>query len=191
MCHELYQTGTILPLAHNCSTLELSQAIHLYGFSRIRNGIPGAPVPKVRVRGPQLRHPDLEYQMGNSPLATISLRASLCAATLFLFLPSSHAQTAGDLSGRYQCVQVRVQHKVQPCTAAPLILKNDGRFELRGWEGSYLVSGEWVELSDTLQKTRARIEPGHKIALRYSGKKGLVEMIYERRVAELGKTSLS
>jgi len=77
------------------------------------------------------------------------------------------------------------------CNAAPLILKNDGRFELRGWEGSYLVKGEWVELSDSLLKTRAKIEPGHKIVLRYYGKHGLVEVTYERRVVELGKTALS
>ena len=81
--------------------------------------------------------------------------------------------------------------KVIPCTAAPLILKNDGRFELRGWEGSYLVNGQWVELSDSLIKAKARIEPGHKIVLRYYGKHGLVEMTFERRVAELGKTALS
>ncbi len=38
---------------------------------------------------------------------------------------------------------------------------------------------------------RAKIEPGHKIVLRYYGKHGLVEMTYERRVAEMGKTALS
>jgi len=70
-------------------------------------------------------------------------------------------------------------------------LKNDGHFELRGWEGSYFVSGGWVELSDSLIKTRAKIEPGYKIVLRYYGKHGLVEMTYERRVAETGKTALS
>jgi hypothetical protein len=102
---------------------------------------------------------------------------------------SASAQTS-DLSGRYKCVQVKQKGKAAPCDAAPLILKHDGRFELRGWEGSYLVSGEWVELSDSLLKTRAKIAPGHKIVLRYYGKAGLVEMIYERRVAELGKTSL-
>jgi hypothetical protein len=95
-----------------------------------------------------------------------------------------------DVSGRYQCAQVKVNGKVAPCKAAPLILKNDGRFELRGWEGSYMVNGQWVELSGSLVKTRAKIEPGHKIVLRYYGKHGLVEMIYERRVAELGKTAL-
>jgi len=112
------------------------------------------------------------------------------AAALFLLMPSSPAQTV-DVSGRYQCEKAKVHGKEIPCNAAPLILKNDGRFELRGWEGSYLVKGEWVELSDSLLKTRAKIEPGHKIVLRYYGKHGLVEVIYERRVAELGKTALS
>jgi hypothetical protein len=70
-------------------------------------------------------------------------------------------------------------------------LKNDGHFELRGWEGSYLVEGQWVELSDSLTKARAKIAPGHKIVLRYYGKHGWTEMTFERRVAEMGKTSLS
>jgi len=33
---------------------------------------------------------------------------------------------------------------------------------------------EWVELSDSLIKAKAKIEPGHKIVLRYYGKHGLV-----------------
>jgi hypothetical protein len=113
------------------------------------------------------------------------------AVAFVLFLANqSQAQTV-NVSGRYQCAEAKVRGKVVPCKAAPLILKNDGRFELRGWEGSYMVNGGWVELSDSLIKTRAKIEPGHKIVLRYYGKHGLVEMTYERRVAEMGKTALS
>jgi hypothetical protein len=128
--------------------------------------------------------------MGYGRVALSLVRIFAAAAVLFLFLPTSHAQTV-DLSGRYQCAQAKMHGKVIPCTAAPLILKNDGRFELRGWEGSYLVNGEWVELSDSLIRAKAKIEPGHKIVLRYYGKHGLVEMTFERRVAELGKTALS
>jgi hypothetical protein len=128
--------------------------------------------------------------MGLRPVGLSACRCLAFAALLFLAIPSTPAQTA-DLSGRYQCAEVKMNGKVIPCTAAPLILKNDGRFELRGWEGSYLVNGEWVELTDSLIKTRAKIEPGHKIVLRYYGKHGLVQMTYERRVAELGKTALS
>lgn len=105
-------------------------------------------------------------------------------------LPSASAQSL-DVSGRYQCAEAKVRGKLVPCTAAPLTLKNDGKFELRGWEGSYLVNGQWVELTDSVVKSRAKIEPGHKIVFRYHGKHGWCEMIYERRLAELGKTSLS
>jgi hypothetical protein len=128
--------------------------------------------------------------MGDLRAALRLARFLALAAMLFPALPISHAQTV-DLSGRYQCAQAKMHGKEIPCTAAPLILKNDGRFELRGWEGSYLVNGEWVELSDSLIKAKAKIKPGHKIVLRYYGKHGLVEMTYVRRVAELGKTALS
>ena len=121
------------------------------------------------------------------------LRACFCLKlmwTILLMAPACKAQTL-DLSGSYECTQVKVEGRVAGCSAAPLILKTDGRFELRGWEGTYLVDGQWVQLSDTLTKARARIEPGHKIVLRFYGKKGWAEMTYERRVAELGKKSLS
>jgi len=110
---------------------------------------------------------------------------------LGLVTPSQSRAQVLDVSGRYQCAEAKVRGKVVPCTAAPLTLKNDGKFELRGWEGSYLVNGQWVELSDSAVRSRAKIEPGHKIVFRYRGKHGWCEMTYERRVAELGKTSLS
>lgn len=128
--------------------------------------------------------------MGSVRVARNPLRFLAFAALLLLMTPASPAQGT-DVSGRYQCIQVKIKGKVIVCNAAPLILKNDGKFELRGWEGSYQVTGTWVELSDSLIKTRAKIEPGHKIVLRYYGKHGFVEMTYERRVVELGKTALS
>lgn len=149
-----------------------------------------APVLRARDRRPQRSGLDVEIPMGHIRVARSLLRILPLSAALFLAPPSSHAQTV-DVSGRYECAQAKVRGKVIACKAAPLILKNDGHFELRGWEGSYLVNGEWVELSDSLIKARAKIEPGHKIVLRYYGKHGLVEMTYERRVVELGKTSLS
>ena len=128
--------------------------------------------------------------MGPVQLAR-SLRRFLPLVILWLVLtPASPAQ-GSNVSGRYQCIQAKMKGKVIACNAAPLILKTDGHFELRGWEGNYLVNGQWVELSDSLIKTRAKIEPGHKIVLRCHGKHGFVEMTYERRVVELGKTALA
>jgi hypothetical protein len=141
------------------------------------------------MRRPQPSDLDVEMPMGVR-IAQSLRRVWPLAVLLFALAPACPAETT-DVSGRYQCTQAKVQGKVIACKAAPLILKNDGHFELRGWEGNYLVSGQWVELSDSLIKTRAKIQPGHKILLRYHGKHGLVEVIYERRVAELGKTALS
>jgi hypothetical protein len=95
-----------------------------------------------------------------------------------------------DISGEYECTEARVAGKSAPCRVAQLSLRSDGRFELAGREGEYLVTGNWVELTGTLLKSRAKIEAGHKIVFRFYNKKGLCEMIYERRVAELGKTKL-
>ncbi|HSY32068.1 MAG TPA: hypothetical protein VLA42_08775, partial [Verrucomicrobiae bacterium] len=103
--------------------------------------------------------------MGLERVAQSFLRYVSFSVLCMVVNPSAKAQTV-DVSGSYQCTQAMVQGKVIACTAAPLILKNDGRFELRGWEGSYLVDGQWVTLSDSLTKARAKIVPGHKIVLR-------------------------
>jgi hypothetical protein len=127
--------------------------------------------------------------MKDNPFALNVIRSASLAALSLLALPAVHAQTV-NVSGRYQCASAKVQGRVVPCKAAPLTLRNDGKFELRGWEGNYNVTGSWVELSDTIVRSRAKIEPGHKIVFRYYGKHGWCEMVYERRLAELGKTSL-
>ena len=101
----------------------------------------------------------------------------------------ARAQTT-DVSGEYECTETKVAGKSVPCKAAQLILKSDGHFEVQGREGVYLVAGSWVELTGAILKSRAKIEAGHKIVFRFYTKKGLCEMIYERRVAELGKTKL-
>ena len=103
--------------------------------------------------------------------------------------PKSRAQS-DDVAGQYVCSEARVAGKSVPCTAPPLSLKSDGKFELQGREGSYLVSGNWVELNGTVLKSRAKREAGHKIVFRFTNSKGACEMIYERRVAEMGKTKL-
>ena len=125
------------------------------------------------------------------PTLALKVSCTLGAFIVCLAIPAGSSAQVVDVSGRYRCAQAKVRGKIVPCTAAPLTLKNDGKFELRGWEGSYLVNGEWVELSDSSVRSRAKIEPGHKIVFRYRGKHGWCEMTYERRLAELGKTSLS
>ena len=124
------------------------------------------------------------------PALALKVSCIVGLLSVYFLLPVAGTAQTIDVSGRYECAHAKVGGKVVPCAAAPLTLK-DGKFELRGWEGSYLVNGEWVELTDSVVKSRAKIAAGHKIVFRYHGKHGWCEMIFERRLAELGKTSLS
>src|SRR6516164_641701 len=120
--------------------------------------------------------------------AKMAVRGGVAARLLFC-AATAKAQSA-NVTGAYECTEARVAGKPLPCKSAPLSLKSDGRFELQGREGQYLVTGNWVELNGAVLKSRAKIEAGHKIVFRFYNKKRLCEMIYERRVAELGKTKL-
>jgi hypothetical protein len=116
----------------------------------------------------------------------------LAAAGLCVMLWAGRAAgQAKEVAGEYVCAEAHVAGKTVPCKAAPLTLKSDGRFELQGREGEYLVNGNWVELHGAVLKSRAKIEAGHRIVFRFYNKQGLCEMIYERRVAELGTAQLS
>jgi len=117
-------------------------------------------------------------------------RCAGIAACLLLLATVALAEQK-QVAGEYVCVEARVAGKTVPCKAAPLSLKTDGKFELEGREGEYLVTGGWVELNGKVLKSRAKIEAGHRIVFRFYNKKGLCEIFYERRVVELGKTELS
>ena len=107
---------------------------------------------------------------------------------LLSLAPVSQAQT--EVSGRYKCTEMKLKGKAAPCAGAPLILKKDGRFEIRGREGDYSVRGDWLLLNDREKTSRARIVPGHRLVFQYPCGQGKCEVIFERRVADLGKNSL-
>ena len=119
-------------------------------------------------------------------------KAFAVAGMLCMYGSAARAQTPtrAMLAGQYACAEARMRGKSVPCKAAPLSLKTDGKFELQGREGEYLINGKWVELDGAAVKSRASIEPGHKIVFRFYTRKGLCEIIYERRLAELGQTRL-
>ena len=96
------------------------------------------------------------------------MHLTVFAGLSLVLLPSSHSQTL-NVSGRYQCATAKVQGKSVPCSAAPLILKGDGHFELRGWEGNYLVSGEWVELSDSVVRSAPRSNQAIRLCFGIAG----------------------
>lgn len=125
------------------------------------------------------------------PLGVVQKLVGVAALATLIFLCARNAAAqTNQVAGEYVCTETHVAGKVLPCNAAPLNLKSDGKFELQGREGEYLVNGNWVELNGAVLKSRAKIEAGYKIVFRFYNKKGLCEMIYERRVADLGKTQL-
>jgi hypothetical protein len=129
----------------------------------------------------------------STSLAKNAVLAMSAGLLLLAFAPLGRAQSEikEDVAGQYVCTEARVAGKTMTCTAAPLSLKSDGKFELQGREGEYLVNGHWVELNGAVLKSRAKIEAGHKIVFRFRNKKGACVLVFERRVAELGKTNLS
>src|SRR5207302_8402960 len=112
------------------------------------------------MRRPQPSDLDVEMPMGVR-IAQSLRRVWPLAVLLFALAPACPAETP-DVSGRYQCTQAKVQGKGIACKAAPLILSNDGHFELPGGAGNYVVRWQWVGLSDRRIQTRARIQPGQK-----------------------------
>jgi len=109
--------------------------------------------------------------------------------SLFLQAPCSHAQAR--VAGRYQCVSAKVRGKAVPCKSRPLILTEDGRYEIHGREGNYVVIGKWLMLADKKESPRAKIAPGHRILFQFPCGKGICEMTFQRRTTALGKTFLS
>ena len=118
-------------------------------------------------------------------------RLILAAAFCLLACAGKASSQTKQIAGQYVCTEAHVAGKSVPCKTPPLCRKSDGKFELQGREGEYLVSGHWVELKGDVVKSRAKIESGHRIVFRFHNKRGWCEMVYERRVAELGKTKLS
>ena len=115
-----------------------------------------------------------------------------CCLGFFLilcFVPASRAQT--EVSGRYKCTEAKVNGKSVPCHSAPLILKDDGRYEIHGREGNYQITGKWLVLSERVKHARGKMAPGHRIIFQYMCGHGSCEVTFERRTADLGKTSLS
>src|SRR3977135_4737664 len=99
----------------------------------------------ARDRRPQRSDLDVEIPMRYARVGLTLARCTATVALMLFLIPQSKAQTV-DVSGRYQCAQAKVRGKVIPCKAAPLILTNDARFELSGWEGSYRGTGQWGEI---------------------------------------------
>lgn len=120
----------------------------------------------------------------------LTILLGLGALGLFLFFsPSARAQSR--IAGSYHCSHARIEGKSTKCTSPPLILNEDGSYQLLGKEGRYSVKGQWLYLDHTSRQRKGQLQPGYRIAFQYRDNGKNCEIIFERHRVDLGKTSLS
>jgi hypothetical protein len=70
--------------------------------------------------------------------------------------------------GKYRCVTLEVDHHAAPCQSPPLILGNDGSYQIWGERGTYeVVDGEWLRLSHSKRRGMGHFENVHEIVFEY------------------------
>ena len=82
--------------------------------------------------------------------------------------PSARAQD--KYAGQYRCVRLEFQKQSAPCQSPPLLLDEDGSYEIWGEHGTYeVVQGQWLVLSHSKRRG-----VGHVVSP--------VEIVFEYRV---------
>jgi hypothetical protein len=90
--------------------------------------------------------------------------ASLLIAAFALVSPAK----AQPLDGNYQCVRLEFQGRSAPCQSPPLILNQDGSYEIWGERGTYeVVQGHWLVLSHSKRRGLGHFVNSHDIVFEY------------------------
>jgi len=78
------------------------------------------------------------------------------------------AQERGRLAGKYRCVSLEMEGKSAPCGSPPLVLNEDGSYQIWGEEGSYeLVQGRWLVLEHSQRRGLGQIVNTREIVFEY------------------------
>ena len=74
----------------------------------------------------------------------------------------------GRLAGKYRCVNLELDEKTAPCDSPPLVLHEDGSYQIWGEEGSYeLVQGRWLILEHSQRRGLGKIVSPREIVFEY------------------------
>lgn len=74
----------------------------------------------------------------------------------------------GQLAGKYRCVKLELEQKTAPCDSPPLVLHEDGSYQIWGEEGSYeLVQGRWLVLEHSQRRGLGKIVSPREIVFEY------------------------
>lgn len=78
------------------------------------------------------------------------------------------AQDRWRFAGRYRCVRLEMDQKSAPCVSPPLVLNEDGSYQIWGEEGSYeLVQGKWLILEHSERRGLGKIVNAREIVFEY------------------------
>jgi hypothetical protein len=78
------------------------------------------------------------------------------------------AQERGRFAGKYRCVRLEMDGKSAPCASPPLVLNEDGSYQIWGEEGSYeLVQGRWLLLEHSMRRGLGQIVSAREIVFEY------------------------
>jgi hypothetical protein len=78
------------------------------------------------------------------------------------------AEERGQYAGKYRCVRLEMDQKTAPCQSPPLVLNEDGSYQIWGEEGSYeLVQGRWLVLEHSQRRGLGRIVNAREIVFEY------------------------
>jgi hypothetical protein len=78
-------------------------------------------------------------------------------------------QERGRFAGTYRCVELQMGDKSAPCQSPPLVLNEDGSYQIWGEEGSYeLVQGRWLILEHSQRRGMGHIVNAREIIFEYS-----------------------
>jgi hypothetical protein len=74
----------------------------------------------------------------------------------------------GRFAGKYRCVSLEMDQKSAPCQSPPLVLNEDGSYQIWGEEGSYeLVQGKWLILEHSQRRGLGQIVSAREIVFEY------------------------
>ena len=77
-------------------------------------------------------------------------------------------QGRGQLAGKYRCVRLEMEQKSAPCDSPPLILHEDGSYQIWGEEGTYdLVQGRWLILEHSRRRGLGHVVSPREIVFEY------------------------
>src|ERR1700720_16430 len=91
----------------------------------------------------------------------LALPAGFLLLAIALAVP---ARAQERLDGSYQCVRLELEGQSAPCQSPPLVLNQNGSYDIWGEHGSYeVVQGHWLVLSHSKRRGMGHFLNSHDI----------------------------